>query len=179
MATETVQRKRNGRRLPSDWRARYLKAYSESGLRWLSAESAGVSQMTVSRAEGADADFALELEEARQKYADSLEGNMHRLATVKDNVVANIVLLKKHRPQDFVERRQELHLHAHATVSDGEARQLLAAMLHQATPATLAALAPAQVPHTLVEVGESSTLSEPVLLRENAAVNVLAEEGGA
>jgi len=127
--------------VPADWPERFLTSYRKTGVRWRSAAAAGVSHDTVLRLEAADPAFAAKVEDARQDFADSIEENLHRLATDKHNVIANIVIAKKHRPEDFVERRQELHLHAHATVTDAEARALLSAMLDQATPATRTALA--------------------------------------
>jgi hypothetical protein len=129
----------------------------------VAARQAQVSHDTVRLYESADQGFAAAIENARQEYADFLELNMRRLAIKKDNVIANIVMAKKHRPEDFIERRQELHLHAHATVTEDGARQLLAAMLAHSTGAPREPLAIAQLGNESSTVLEAGRSDEPPL----------------
>jgi hypothetical protein len=130
-----------GPKVPADWPEKFLEYYRQCGTRWLSARRAGTSHDVVTRREAADPHFAAQVETARMEYADSLEENMDRLTRKKSNVIAGIVMLKKHRPQDFIERKSELHVHAHAALTQADGRALLAAMLAQATDATLRELA--------------------------------------
>jgi hypothetical protein len=135
-----------------------VETYRRLGVRWVAARETRISHDTVTRLEVADPVFAAQVEAARQEFADSLEQNLDRLAKKKDNVIANIVMAKKHRPEDFIERRQELHLHAHAQVGEGDARQLLAAMLAHSTGAPREPLAIAQLGNessTVLEAGRS------------------------
>jgi 2-phospho-L-lactate guanylyltransferase (CobY/MobA/RfbA family) len=152
---------RLGPPVPADWREKFLISYRKTGTRWVSAREAKVSHDTVSRAEAADPVFAAQVEDARQEYADALEQNLDRLARKKDNVIAGIVLAKKHRPNDFIERRQELHVHAHANLSAEEGRHLIAAMLAHVTATTREVLVqPATEGHKVLEAGR---LEDPPL----------------
>ena len=103
-----------------------------------------------------DPEFNEAVEDARQGYYDSLEEILQTLGK-RGNVVGPIVLLKKGRPADFIEKRLEasISLQASASVSPEEARALLAQMLAAATPATLKALDEAGPRVSLPEAGSS------------------------
>jgi hypothetical protein len=155
---------RPGPKVEDGWRYKFLISYRKTGVRWVSAREAKVSHDTVTRTEAADAVFAAQVEDARQEYADALEQNLDRLARKKDNVIAGIVLAKKHRPNDFIERRQELHIHAHANLSAEEGRHLIAAMLAHVTATTREALVePGGERHKVLEAGR---IEDPPLERE-------------
>jgi hypothetical protein len=99
---------------------------------------AGVSPRTAWRWRQQDPEFDEAVEDARQGYYDSLEEDLQK----RGGVVGKIVLLKKGRPAEFIERRLEasISLQTSAQVTNEEAKALLAQMLGAATPATLQAL---------------------------------------
>ena len=132
---------RGGHQPPGDWRERFLEKYRRLGVRWVAAREAKVSHDTVTRAEAADTVFAAQVEAARQEYADTLERTLDRLAKQKNNVIANIVLAKKHRPEDFIERRQELRVDVQTSLSSIDARALIEAMVRRVAPTMQPALA--------------------------------------
>ena len=132
---------RGGHRPPEDWPERFLEKYRRLGVRWVAAREAKVSHDTVTRAEAADPLFAARVEAARQEYADTLERTLDRLAKQKNNVIAGIVLAKKHRPEDFIERRQELRVDVQTSLSSIDARALIEAMVRRVAPTMQQALA--------------------------------------
>jgi hypothetical protein len=130
---------RTGQQLPPNWRTLFLEHYAEQGVRWRAAKLAGVSHQTVLNHEGYDPAFAQQVEDARQEFADSRELNLRKLGD-NGNVVGDIVLLKKHRPNDFIERRLEMSVSMSTTLDPAETRSLLAALLHTASPSTQRAI---------------------------------------
>jgi len=114
---------------------------------------AGVSEKTARRWRQEDPAFDEAVEDARQRYYDSLEEYLQK----RGGVVGSIVLLKKGRPAEFIEKRLEasISLQASALVTNEEAKALLAQMLGAATPATLQALNEAGPRVPLPEAGSS------------------------
>jgi hypothetical protein len=102
----------------------------------------GVSPSKLARAMERDPLFAQRVEEARQRYADSVEGQMHHMAfhPTKPNVLAAFGLLKKHRPHDWVERHQVTNVNLHAVASPQQALELLQTMAGDMTAETRRAL---------------------------------------
>lgn len=127
------------------WQDAFLTEYEATGTLWRAAKVAGVSADSVERYRASDQDFAAKVEEARQLYADDLETTMHD-QFVKGNVVAGIVLLKKHRPHQFIERHAILNVDVHIDVPTDQARQVLGEMLAHVTPSTVERLS-AEQPH--------------------------------
>lgn len=91
---------------PKDWRAKFLEVYEASGQFYMSAKIAGVTEAKVRALMQKDKRFARAVERRKERYADVLEGQMHKLFFDKSNVLAGFGLLKKHRPQDYVEKHQ-------------------------------------------------------------------------
>jgi hypothetical protein len=116
-----------GPELPDHWRQTFLDAYEQTGTLWKAAKIAGLSAKTVKRHMEADPDFADQAEERRQLYADGLEIGMDGLFR-KGNVVAGIVMLKKHRPADFIERAQIQSVNVNVDIQVAEAREFLHAL---------------------------------------------------
>ena len=99
-----------------------------------------------------DPKFARAVEVRRQRYADTLEDQFDKMfkSNARGNVVAGIVLAKKHRPHDFIERHAGVTMQVDAVATMEQARALLSLMLHDATPelqARLAVPVPSLVAH--------------------------------
>ena len=141
-------RRPGGPPLPPRWRQTFLAEYKRTGAKYHSADVAGIEPDTVVAHQNRDPAFDAQVEHARQLFADSREINLARLAD-KGNVVGDIVLLKRHRPQEYIERQAVAVDVTHRLAeSVADPTALLRAMLHAATPATLKALAP---PPTIVD----------------------------
>jgi hypothetical protein len=141
---------RPGRKVPDGWQTTFLGHLRKHGTRWLAARQANVSHDSVTRYEHADPEFARKVHAAVQEFADSLEENMTRLARRQDNVIGNIVLLKRHRPSEYIEKTVSLSLTATTELPAADGKALLHAMLGQPTPAALEELEPASdVPNQL------------------------------
>jgi hypothetical protein len=126
---QPLKRRRPGRQLPDDWRARFLEHHAEHGVRWRGARYAGVSYDALVAAEGADPDFARQVEDARQTYLDRHALNLNRLAFKKDNVVASIVALKAGRPSEYIERAISVTANFTAALDPAAGAQLLQSLL--------------------------------------------------
>ena len=120
---------RPGRKVPEGWQPTFLEYLRKHGTRWLAAKQAGVSHDTVTRYEHADPGFASGVHAARQEFVDSLEAHMARLLTRQNNVVAGIVLLKKHRPAEYVEKNLSVTANFTTQLPPDQGRQLLHAMM--------------------------------------------------
>ena len=125
------------------WRKQFLAVYQRTGQLYVSAEAIGVSWSKVERTMQQDANFRNAVEVRRQRYADRLEGQFDNMFfhPTRPNVIAGIVLAKKHRPQDFVERHQGVTMNVQALATPEQAHELLRVMLRDATPETQAQLA--------------------------------------
>jgi hypothetical protein len=123
------------------WREDFLEAYEEYGGLYKAAKLAGIDSTTVYAEMERNAEFKRLTEEARQRFADSQE---HALRVIGDkgNPVGPIVLLKKHRPAEFIEKTVSMSLSASVELEAADGKALLQAMLRAATPATVQALAP-------------------------------------
>ena len=123
-----------GPRVPPDWRARFLRHYARHGTRWRSARAAGISHDTLERAERADPAFAARVEEARRVFVESLEsspagGFLQQFR--RGNVVAGIVLAKRHDPANYIERALTVNANLTASLDPQAGAALLATMLGQ------------------------------------------------
>jgi hypothetical protein len=129
------------RKLP--WRKEFLLYYERTGRLYETLQAIGVSKDRFDRMCIKDPRFAKSVEVRRQRYVDGLEGQFDSMFKdpTRPNVIAGIVLAKKHRPQDFVERHQGLVVQAGVLASPDEARELLRTMLGDATEATRTRLA--------------------------------------
>jgi hypothetical protein len=124
----TRKRRRPGPQLPDDWTARFLEYYARQGVRWLAAKCAGVSHDTVQRVEGADPAFRAQVENARQEFADSQELRLKKIGQ-KGNPVGPIVLLKKHRPAEYIEKNMTISASITTQLTPADGRAVLRAML--------------------------------------------------
>ena len=122
------KRPQPGPQLPRDWQARFLQYYAERGVRWRAAKFAGVSHDAVSAAERSDPGFARQVENARQEFADSQELCLDTIGQ-KGNPVGPIVLLKKHRPAEYIEKNMTISASFTTQLDPEEGRALLRAML--------------------------------------------------
>ena len=125
------------------WRKEFLDVYERTGQLYVSAQAVGVKWNTVERTMQQDPRFGKAVEVRRQRYADRLEGQFDNMFfhPTRPNVIAGIVLAKKHRPQDFVERHQGVTMNVQALATPEQAHELLRVMLRDATPETHAQLA--------------------------------------
>jgi hypothetical protein len=139
--------------VPDDWPARFLDFYSRYGVRWVAAKVAGVSHDTVERAAGADPAFRAQVENARQEFADSQELRLRKIGQ-KGNPVGPIVLLKKHRPAEYVEKNMTISASFTGILNPEDGKALLQAMLGHAPEAPLTP--PGPDPARIVLDGESS-----------------------
>ena len=147
----------------------FLAALRKHGTRWVAARQAGVSHDTIQRHEQADPDFAQLVRDAKEEYADVLELNLRRLALKRDNVIANIVALKKHRPGDYIERNQTLTVNVNAAVDGEEGRQLLRAMFGSLTRQ--------HAPQALPESGETQELAAGHVIEATGERAAASDEG--
>ena len=130
------------RRNPS-WRTEFLTMYERTGQLYLCVKAVGVSWDKFERECTKDPRFKQAVDVRRQRYADRLEGQFDNMFfhPTRPNVIAGIVLAKKHRPQDFVERHQGVTMNVQALATPEQAHELLRVMLRDATPETQAQLA--------------------------------------
>jgi hypothetical protein len=124
-------------RVPGRWRAVFLRELRKTGRIYESCEVAGVSAARMYRVRDKDKEFRRRFDEALQRYADKLEKNLERLALERNNVVANIVALKRHRPEHYNEKTQSqivnVQLNQPWAPSPEEAQALLASALANMT----------------------------------------------
>lgn len=132
---DSSKRRRPGPQVPADWPARFLEFYARHGVRWRSAKYAGIAYDTLVRAEVADPIFASQVENARQEFADSQELALKKIGR-KGNPVGPIVLLKKHRPSEYIERNISISASFTTELPAEDGKQLLLAMFGQGPSAT-------------------------------------------
>lgn len=132
---------RPGPKVNLAWRQDFLAAYEATGGFYASAKTAGVNSTTVYDERHRDPAFDHACDEAKQRYADSREANLARLAD-HGNVVGDIVLLKKFRPHEYIEKNLSITASFSAEVNPEDGKRLLEAMLGTMTPATRQALMP-------------------------------------
>ena len=126
-ASPTPKKKRPGPKVNLTWRDDFVRAYEATGQFYTSAKAAGVDSTTVYDERHRDPAFNQACEEARQRYADTREANLARLAD-NGNVVGDIVLLKKHRPLEYIERNLTMSVSYTAELPVDDGRRLLEAM---------------------------------------------------
>ena len=131
-----MQKSRPGPPLPDGWRGLFLAYVELNGTLYKAARAAGVSDDTVRRERARDAEFDRQVEEARQFHADELEEQLR----AEPGVVGRIVLLKKFKPAEYIERQSVLNLNVNTEVPPELGKELLLKMLGAATPATQAML---------------------------------------
>jgi len=141
--------------VPDDWPTRFLEHYSEHGTRWRSAKAAGISHDTLERAERADPQFAARVEEARRLFVESLEsdpagGFLQKFR--RGDVVAGIVLAKRHDPTHYIERNLTITAHFTTELPAADGKALLAAMFGQQG---------APSPQRQLEAGSADVLNPP------------------
>ena len=119
--------RRTGQPLDPDWRQQFLAHYAHYGTYWKACKAAGVSPRTVERYKHAEPDFGQQIEDARQEFADSQEVSLMAIGQA-GNPVGPIVLLKKHRPNEYIEKTVSLSLTATTELPPEDGRQLLHAM---------------------------------------------------
>ena len=147
------------------WRKDFLAQYERTGRLYHVLQALGVSKAKFDREVTRDPKFARAVEVRRQRYADTLEDQFDRMfkSNARGNVVAGIVLAKKHRPHDFIERHAGVTMQVDAVATMEQARALLQAMLHDATPELQARLcAPSLVVHDGDEDQRQEDHDEPV-----------------
>jgi hypothetical protein len=132
--------KRPGPRLPDGWRETVLQAIRDVGGYYRSARMAGISPATFFRHLDADREFATAVQSAREEHADKLEAELAAMGRAKGNPVSHIVLLKKYRPLEYIEKQATLSLNVTTELTPELGADLLREMLSQATPATRAIL---------------------------------------
>ena len=132
---------------PSDWRGAFLAEYEIRGGFFRSAQAAGIDSTTVRAHAARDPEFAAQVEQARQLYADSVAYTLVEGSRATGNPVGQIVALKALRPMEYIERHASLNVYADLTPGDGgDARAMLATMLGSLTPATHLMLSAPQEP---------------------------------
>jgi hypothetical protein len=124
--------KRPGPPLPNGWRGLFLAYYEQNGTYYKAARAAGVSDDTVLRERRRDPEFDRRVDEARQLHADQLEEDL----TAEPGVVGKIVMLKKFRPGEFIEKHAVLNLNVSGEIPGVDALALLRQMVEDMSPAT-------------------------------------------
>jgi hypothetical protein len=133
--------------VPADWPERFLGFYARHGVRWRAAKYAGIAYDTLVRAEAADPIFARQVENARQEFADSQELALEKIGR-KGNPVGPIVLLKKHRPSEYIEKNLSISASFTTELPAEDGKALLLGMFGQPGGATFPMLEPGQAPPT-------------------------------
>lgn len=132
-----ISKPRPGPPTPDGWRGLFLAYYQQNGTYYKAARAAGVSDDTVLRERRRDPEFDRRVDEARQLHADQLEEDL----TAEPGVVGKIVMLKKFRPLEFVERHAVMNLNVTAGLPPGiDAVAILRDMLADVSPHTRALL---------------------------------------
>lgn len=133
------RKNRRGRGVNLNWRQEFLAHYQRHGGFYAAAEYAGVNSSTVYDEMHRNADFKQQADEARQLFADSQERQLQALGE-QGNVVGPIVLLKKHRPAEYIEKNLSITASFSAELDPQQGQQLLQAMLQNLTPESVKAL---------------------------------------
>ena len=146
---------------PKPWRTKFLEAYEASGRKYESAKLAKVSIKRLEHEIDRDPRFARLVETARQRYADSIEAKLEAMAAgQRGNVVAAIVLAKRHRPQEFIERHVMVQANVTALASPSDAQELLRRMLASNPAETRKALLPANTSLPTADASGARTQKE-------------------
>lgn len=122
------------------WHVDFLVHLSANGGRRLAAADAGISQKTLDQALRTDPSFAAEVEAAEGFYRDLLEWESVNLARTRNNPLPYFARLKAELPYRYVDKAITLNANIGADISPVDARALLAEMIRDATPETLARL---------------------------------------
>lgn len=124
-------RRPGGRPRKRGWESTFLEHYVDHGNKSRACLAAGVALITVARREQDDPAFYAAVLDAEEQIADSLEENAIRLAKDKNNVIANIFMLKAMRPAKYQDRLQVASISTNVNVfaSPDEARALLNSMV--------------------------------------------------
>lgn len=141
-------RPNSGRPKREDWQEPFLARLAECGATYRAAYDVGVDVKTVTAERERNPDFADAFSEARNLFADDLEILLRDQGdgTVRGNPLPVFALLKKHRPQEYIERHAILNVDVHIDVPTDQARQVLGEMLAHVTPSTVERLS-AEQPH--------------------------------
>lgn len=163
-------RPNSGRPKREDWQEPFLARLAECGATYRAAYDVGVDVKTVTAERERNPDFADAFHEARNLFADDLEILLRDQGdgTVRGNPLPVFALLKKHRPQEYIERHAILNVDVHIDVPTDQARQVLGEMLAHVTPSTVERLS-AEQPHrdaapslpTVLDVSPTSLVAMP------------------
>ncbi len=126
----TPPKQRKGPHVNLTWREDFLRAYEQTGGFYASAKTAGVNSTTVYDERHRNPAFDQACTEARERYADSREANLARIGD-HGNPVGDIVLLKKFRPHEYIEKQISITASFSSELPVEDGRQLLHAMLGQ------------------------------------------------
>lgn len=130
--------------LPLGWQDEYLLTLEADGGKYRSARKCGVRWRDVLHEQQESPEFQARIEEAMGIFADDIEKKL--IDPTNKNVVGCIVLLKKLRPAEFIEKQAGIAIQVNATnasiggVSEEDAKALLRTMLAHASPHALAKL---------------------------------------
>jgi hypothetical protein len=136
-----IKRRRPGPEIPTGWQEVFLEEVRRTGGFYKAAEAAGVHPKTATRWMNSRPEFQEAVHDARERHADLLEEELESMGRATGNPVPHIVRLKALRPTEYIEKRAVLTVSTTAQITQEEGRRLLAAMISQATSATLQALA--------------------------------------
>jgi len=110
------------------WWADFLHAYEQYGGFYRAAKDAGVTSALVFEAIARYPEFRAACEEARQRFADTQEENLDLIGRA-GNPVGPIVLLKKHRPLEYVDKNLTMNVTATTHLDSADGARILAAMM--------------------------------------------------
>jgi hypothetical protein len=135
-----TQKRPPGPRTPDGWKPVFLEHLRQYGGAYKAARAAGVAPSTVWRQCDVDGAFAERMRDAREEFADTLEEGLAADAARTGNPVGRIVLLKKFRPNEYVEKYAVMNLNVSGELGSEEAASVLRAMLGDLGDSTRALL---------------------------------------
>jgi len=124
------------------WAEAYLCALAANGRHELAAAAAGVHSSIPRQQRDTDPAFAAEWDLAREFYRDALESELRRMGVVRFNPLPHFGLLKRERPERWIERSATFSVIADLNeLPTADAVAVLKGMLSNTTDSTRKMLA--------------------------------------
>lgn len=119
----------------------FLEHLRQFGGAYRAARAAGIAPSTVWRACDVDRAFAERMRDAREEYADGLEEGLAADAAKTGNPVGRIVLLKKFRPNEYIEKHAVMNVNVAVELDSADGASFLRTLLPDMSPITRALIA--------------------------------------
>jgi len=132
--------------LPEGWQETFLAHLETKGTYALACKRTGVSDETVRKYRHADPAFDERCRWAREVFADTVEEKLLELGERSDDPVPSIVMLKKLRPHEYIERHAVMSFNVSTSLTPEDGLAVLREMLGDINEQTRAQIAGGAVP---------------------------------